>query len=83
MAHGFSKGFPLHYQGDYKSFIAKNLVSALSNPLAVDAKMSNELSACRLAGPFDKPPFQDFWVSPLGIFPKKVPREFRLIHHLS
>jgi hypothetical protein len=83
LAHGFSEGFPLHYQDGYKSFIAKNLVSALSNPLAVYAKILKELSACCLAGPFDKPPFQDFWVSALGVVPKKVPDEFRLIHHLS
>lgn len=80
---GFSKGFPLHYQGAYKSFIGKNLVSALSNRSAVDTKIAKELAASRLAGPFDKPPFQQFWVSPLGVVPKKVPGEFRLIHHLS
>ena len=34
-------------------------------------------------GPFVSPPFKNFRCSPLGIVPKKVPSEFRLIHHLS
>ena len=29
------------------------------------------------------PPFQSFCVSPLGLIPKKIPGDFRLIHHLS
>jgi hypothetical protein len=27
------------------------------------------------------PPFQSFCVSPLGVIPKKLPGDFRLIHH--
>ena len=33
----------------------------------------------RIAGPFDQPPFESLWVSPLGL----VPGEYRMIHHLS
>jgi hypothetical protein len=33
--------------------------------------------------PFPTPPFFNFRVSPFGVVPKKVPGEFRLIHHLS
>lgn len=33
-------------------------------------------------GPFDEPPVPNLRVSPLGVVPKKAPREFRLIHHL-
>ena len=36
-----------------------------------------------LSGPFSTPPFPNFRCSPLGIVPKKVPSEFRMIHHLS
>ena len=41
------------------------------------------MAANRLAGPFTSPPFQPFCVSPLGLIPKKVTGDFRLIHHLS
>ena len=47
-------------------------------------KLSKELTAGRIVGRFDVPPFNPFRVSPpLGIIPKKSPGEFRLIHHLS
>jgi hypothetical protein len=46
-------------------------------------KIRKELEAQRIAGPYATPPFRNIQVSPLGLVPKKVPREFRLIHHLS
>ena len=55
----------------------------MQNPAAVNAKLSKELDAHRLAGPFSSPPFPVFRVSPLGLVPKKSEGEFRLIHHLS
>lgn len=36
-----------------------------------------------LAEPFQYPPLSPLWIFPLGVIPKKVPGEFRLIHHLS
>ena len=80
---GFSQGFRLQLQGERHSLAATNLISALQNPQAVDMKLGQELAANRLAGPFTSPPFQPFCVSPLGLIPKKVPGDFRLIHHLS
>ena len=56
---------------------------ALDNPEAVDAKLQKELEVHRLAGPFQSPPLSPFLISPLGLVPKKVQGEFRLIHHLS
>ena len=41
------------------------------------------MAASRIAGPFTFPPFPSFRVSLLGVVPKKVPGDFRLIHHLS
>ena len=55
----------------------------MDNPTSVNDKLSKELAAGRIVGPFDSPPFETFRVSPLGIVPKKLPGEFRLIHHLS
>ena len=46
-------------------------------------KLSKELTAGKIVGPFDARTFKTFRVSPLGIVPKKLPGEFRLIHHLS
>ena len=80
---GFTHGFQIHFQGERKSCTSNNLLSALENPAAVDAKLGKELAAQRLAGPFQSPPLSPFWISPLGVVPKKVPGEFRLIHHLS
>ena len=80
---GFSYGFPLHYQGEHRIFEAKNLTSALENPQIVDMKLAKELAIARLAGPFVSPPFPSFYVSPIGVVPKKVLGDYRLIHHLS
>ena len=73
----------MNYQGPRQSFFASNLKSAIDNPTAVDLKTSQEINLDRITGPFDQPPFESFWVSPLGLVPKKVPGEYRMIHHLS
>ena len=73
----FTRGFSIHFQGEGKSRTANNLLSALENPSAVDAKLRKELEARRPAGPFQSPPLSPFWVSPLGVVPKRVLGEFR------
>ena len=83
MSRGIREGFPLHYEGIRVSSDATNLLSALDNPEVLDAKLNKECEAGRLAGPFHKPPFHPFRVSPLGVVPKKTPGEFRLIHCTS
>ena len=79
MSKGFREGFPLHYESIRVSSDATNLLSVLDNPEVVDAKLNKECEA----GPFHHVPFNPYRVSPLGVVPKKTPREFRLIHHLS
>ena len=83
LVNGFTVGFPIHFEGERSSYETDNLLSAFEHPDAVDQKLQKELSAHRISGPFTEPPFPDFRVSPLGVVPKKVPGEFRLIHHLS
>ena len=83
LSNGFNYGFPLHYEGPQDSSCAKNLLSAIQNPEAVDAKLDKEIAAHRIAGPYSSPPFPHFRISPLGLVPKKKEGEFRLIHHLS
>ena len=83
LSNGFNYGFPLHYEGPQDSSCAKNLLSAIQNPEAVDAKLDKEIAAHRIAGSYCSPPFPHFRISPLGLVPKKTESEFRLIHHLS
>lgn len=83
MYAGFTKGFPLHFEGEFLSFEAENLLSAHDHPDVVFSKIKKETEALRLAGPLESTPFTEFRVSPLGVVPKKVPGEFRMIHHLS
>ena len=80
---GFLRGFSIQYFGSVVVMRSPNLKSALDNPASVNDKLSKELTAGRIVGPFDFPPFDPFRISPLGIVPKKSPGEFRLIHHLS
>ena len=63
----------------------KNLPSALQHPLVIKSKINKELSLGRILGPFISPPpaTNNYRVSPLGVVPKKVLGEFRMIHHLS
>ena len=83
LIRGFGSGFPIQFEGNSSEYFAPNLLSAVQLPHVVDAKLAKELAAHRIAGPFEYPPFLHFRVSPLGVVPKKVLGEFRLIHHLS
>lgn len=83
LINGFTQGFSINCLSRLPDVPSKNLISAIQHPDVVDAKLAKEIEAGRLAGPFLSPPFTNFRVSPLGVVPKKVPGEFRLIHHLS
>ena len=83
LVNGFRFGFSIRYFGDKVTCRSKNLKSAFENPREVTNKLNKEVLSGRIIGPFDTPPFKDFRISPLGLVPKKVPGEFRLIHHLS
>ena len=64
--------------------LVQNLKSAFQFADIVDEKVQSELAKHRIMGPYSSPPsFPDFRVSPLGVVPKKVSGEFRMIHHLS
>ena len=54
---GFSYGFHLHSPGSVNCNESRNLPSALANNKVVDQKLSKELAACRIAGPFPTAPF--------------------------
>ena len=80
---GFIFSFMINYNGESSFRNSKNLVSAYQQPDAAESKLQNELTAGRIAGPFDDPPFQNIHSSPLGVIPKKTPGEWRMIHNLS
>lgn len=46
---GFTKGFPLHFGGEFLSFEAENLLSARDHPDVVFSKIKKETEALRLA----------------------------------
>ena len=52
-------------------------------PAIIYEKLSKELNLSRIAGPFSEKPFSSLRLLPSGLTSKKVPGEFRLIHHLS
>lgn len=80
---GFSNGFSVCSEKISPSLQCKNLCSANKLRDILSEKIYKELLAGRFAGPFLTPPFSNFTISPLGLCPKKDPKKFRLIHHLS
>ena len=58
--------------------------SAFEYPQVIDTKLAKEVALGRVLGPFDNQPTTPAYrISPLGVVPKKVPGEFRMIHNLS
>lgn len=64
------------------SYVARNLVSALQHPVAVEEELRLEMEAGRVHGPFLGPPLPNFRTSGLGVVPKKNGK-WRVILHLS
>jgi hypothetical protein len=83
LCRGFTQGFPIHCTAPSSPSVPTNHPSALHQPLVVDRKLAKEISAGRIRGPYSTPPIHNLICSPLGLVPKKVPNEFRLIHNLS
>jgi hypothetical protein len=80
---GFTKGFSTGCGISPSQPYVTNLKSVFQNISVARAKVSAELEAGRIAGPFPHPPFPNYVCSPLGVVPKSTPGKFRLIHHLS
>jgi hypothetical protein len=51
--------------------IHENLISAKQNMKTLTDKITKEVLAGRIAGPFQSPPFTNIQISPLGLVPKK------------
>ena len=80
---GFQSSFCIAAVGVWVATWTRNLESIQGHKTVVSTTISKEASEGRTLGPFTAPPVRYLKVSPLGIIPKKVPGEFRLIHHLS
>jgi hypothetical protein len=65
--------------------LCRNLISAqgTDNRNKLLDEMIEEVRLGRRAGPFSKPPFDNFQCSPIGTVPKKRSTKLRTIHHLS
>ena len=83
LVQGFANGFSLQNIKYTTNDSDKTLSSARIRPDIVDKKIDKELKANRVAGPFLESPFHEPVFSPLGLVPKKIAGEFRVIHHLS
>ena len=83
---GITHGFSIGAIGTLPIFdiSVQNLQSAFQLPQVIDTKIHKELALGRILGPYPiVPPLPNYRISPLGVVPKKVPGEFRVIHHLS
>ena len=83
LVSGFQEGFKLNNCNYTISDNDKTLSSARQLPKIVEVKINKELQSGRLLGPYSKSPYHNPVISPLGLREKKVPGEYRLIHHLS
>ena len=83
LIQGFSTGFDLCNTSYSINDSVKNQISANQLPDIVDKKINKEIHLGRIKGPFDTPPLNNLVISPLGIRPKKVAGEYRVIHNLS
>lgn len=93
--NGFMEGFPLRLSQTVPQIVKqmrtanrfllpKNGKEALNRPQVVNLKLSTELTANRMIGPFDpRAVIEPFVSSPINLTPKKTPGKFRLIHNLS
>ena len=86
LVNGFTSGFSigclgLPLQADTNII---NMKSAFEFPQVIDMKICKEMALHRILGPFDSPPIDlTFRISPVGVVPKKLPGEYRMIHNLS
>ena len=80
---GFWDGFRLGYNGPREAPVASNLKSCRDLPEVVADKIQKEVSLGCVKGPFLDRPTWDLRISPIGVVPKKVPGQYRLIHYLS
>ena len=80
---GLREGFFIGYTGPERDRISPNLKSANEHPDIVNAYLTQEIQSGRIGGPYDEPPFPHMQCHLIGVVPKKEPRKWRTILHLS
>ena len=83
LVRGFTRGFIIPVNHNVKAVQSENHRSANQQATLIDEDLSVEISANRIAGPYDDPPINNMFISPIGMVPKKDPGQFRRIHDLS
>ena len=81
--NSFKTGFSINFQGEESPLSSNNSVSVSSNTEVVHQKVQSELKLGRFAGPFNKPPYENFKCSPLALREKKESGKYRILHNLS
>ena len=82
----FTSGFSIGYEGSKKIHrVAPNLKLRVGSETELWNKVMKEVKLKRFAGPYpvEKPPFEHFIQSPIGLVPKDNGKATRLIFHLS
>ena len=81
---GFTEGFDIGYKGPRnRQSISSNIPLKQGTKVQLWNKVMKEVQVGRVAGPYDKVPFDNFIQSPIGLVPKKGSDKLRLIFHLS
>lgn len=83
LIEGFSQGFKIPKLEGICCEIVRNLVLVDNLASIVKTKLLKEIDEGRMSGPFAHPSFDNLRISPLWIIPKRDPREYSLVHHLS
>jgi hypothetical protein len=78
-------GVDIGFRGSRKTRIdCRNMPLTDEESEAITQHLAEESALARLAGPYDQPPWDHFWCSPLKTVPKKSStKKFRIVHHLS
>ena len=84
ISRGFSEDFDLGYQGPSDvQMKSANLQLRIGKKTELWNKVMKEVAVNRMAGPFEKIPFECYIQSPIGLVPQDGGKKTRLIFHLS
>ena len=83
LVDGFRYGFNLYCTLTKLSTTAKNDVSVNLHPEAAQQLIQAEVDKGRIRGPYDRPPFDVYHISPFKLVEKKIPNTWRPIINLS